>query len=90
MSEPPDKIDEMLSGGRLGRPAQERVLGRVLAALDTPARASRRKRVLTIASGAGLLAAVAAVVLLFVGRSSPPPGSDQTAKGGARSVAAAI
>jgi len=90
MSEPPDKIDEMLSGGRLGRPAQERVLGRVLVALDTPALASRRKRVLTIASGAGLLAAVAAVVLLFVGRSSPPPGSDQTAKGGARSVAAAI
>jgi len=90
MSEPPDKIDELLSGGRLGRPAQERVLGRVLSALEEPARASRRKRALAIASAVGSLAAVAAIALLFVGRSAPPPGEYPAAKGGAPPVAAAI
>src|SRR5262249_47737614 len=62
-------IDEMLSGGRLGRPAQERVLDRVMATVEAPARVARRKRILAIAFGTGSVAAVAAAALLFVGRS---------------------
>jgi hypothetical protein len=81
MSEPPEKIDELLSGGRLGRPAQERVLGRVLDAIDAPARAARRKRTLAITFGAGSFAALAAAVLLFVGRSPSPSGAYLAAKG---------
>ena len=81
MSEPPDKIDELLSGGRLGRPAQERVLGRVLAAVEAPARATRRKRILAFTVGASSLAAVAAAALLFVGRSRSPSGAYLAAKG---------
>jgi hypothetical protein len=90
MSEPPDKIDEMLSGGRLGRPAQERVLERVLAAVEAPARASRRNRILAIAFGTGSFAAVAVAVLLFVGRSTPPSEPYLAAKGGARPAAGVI
>jgi hypothetical protein len=83
MSDTPDKTDELLSGGRLGRPAQERVLDRVMAAVEAPARAARRKRLLAIAFGTGSFAAVAAAVLLFVGRSPPPRGAYLGAKGGA-------
>jgi hypothetical protein len=81
MSEPPDKIDELLSGGRLGRPAQERVLDRVMATVEAPARSARRKRRLAIIFGTGSFAAVAAAVLLFVGRSPSPSGGYMAPKG---------
>jgi len=81
MSEPPDKIDELLSGGRLGRPAQERVLDRVMATVEAPARAARRKRILAIAFGTGSFAAVTVAVLLFVGRSPSPSGTYLAPKG---------
>ncbi len=91
MSEPPDKIDELLSGGgRLGRPAQERVLGRVLAAVEAPARAARRRWILAITLGTGSIAAIAAAVILFVGRSAPPSTMYLAAKGGARPAAGSI
>jgi hypothetical protein len=90
MSEPPDNIDELLSGGRLSRPAQERVLGRVLAAVEAPARVARRKRILAIAFGTGTFATVTAAFLLFVGGSHPPSGPYLAAKGSSRSWAGAI
>ena len=89
MSERPDKIDELLSGGRLGRPAQERVLDRVMATVEAPARAARRKRLLAITVGTGSFAAVAAAVLLFVGR-SPSLSSGYMAPKGAPAAAGAI
>jgi hypothetical protein len=91
MSEPPDNIDELLSGGRLGRPARERVLGRVLAAVEAPARAARRRRILAVTLGTGSLAAIAAAVLLFVGRTTTTPaGTYWAAKGAARPAAGSI
>jgi hypothetical protein len=82
---PPDEIDALLSDGRLGGPARERILNRVLDAVE-PHRPSRRtlvRRALLGLIPLGAACAVFAFIFLSPSRPavSPGPGGELRAKG---------
>jgi hypothetical protein len=65
-----DEIDELLSQGRLGGPARERILERVIHVVHPPARHRR----LALAFSLATCAATAAVVIVVSGRHAAPDG----------------
>jgi len=82
----PDEIDALLAGNRLGGPARERVLRRVLGSVAPPPRRSLRAAL--VAALAACSVAVAVVVVAR--RHGPGPGDYLGSKGAAPPVAPSV